>query len=575
MDNRPTLLIVDDDPKLLKSVANILEAKNYRPIMAADGKTALKIVAEHCPLVALIDLKLGDMSGLELMGKIKKLSPRTEYIVVTGYASLETAIEAVDMGAYSYMLKPYDLEQLLVTIQRAIEKQQADESLRMYRNLVESIPIGINVWKIEDPRDVGSLRLTYHNQSADEAAHTSLAPYIGTTIRQSFPTVMEIESSEIYAEVIQTGRSKVMLEMRWPGDDNVSEGFYKRSVFPIGDDHLATTFENITERKQAEQELSRLYRALEALLSDGTPDIKNLAQTIVETVLHEFGQSNCSLFLVDEKQDNLNRIAVAGPYTDEVTAGKLELDGKGIVPSTIRSGQIHNVPDVSQDPRYVPNWDGARSELAVPLKVGEQVIGVIDVQSSGRNAFNADDARLLSVFAKKASLALENVRLLEKTRRGAEALREQLYRTERMLQTSLDGYLLTNIEGELVEVNPAYCQLIGYSQEELLKMNIRDIVLQSSPEEIRQRLEQIVREGGARFESKHKRKDCRAIELEVSIVMVQTEEVPLLAAFMRDSSERKQAEQELHKHRQHLEELVEDRTVALRAANKDLVSRAE
>jgi len=130
MTTKAGILIVDDDPALRKTLSAILEAKGYVPIPAATGKAALDNVKEEQPCVALIDLRLEDIPGLDLMEKIRELSPDTECIVLTGYASQASAIEAVNLGAYSYLQKPYDVDQLLVTIRRAIEKRAAEEALR-------------------------------------------------------------------------------------------------------------------------------------------------------------------------------------------------------------------------------------------------------------------------------------------------------------------------------------------------------------------------------------------------------------------------------------------------------------
>ena len=127
MNTEVSVLIVDDDPQLRKTISNTLRAGGYVPIAVATGKAALDKVEEETPAVALIDLLLEDMSGLEVMKEIKERSPATECILLTGHASQESAIEAVNLGAYSYMQKPYDVAQLLMTIHRAVEKRETEK----------------------------------------------------------------------------------------------------------------------------------------------------------------------------------------------------------------------------------------------------------------------------------------------------------------------------------------------------------------------------------------------------------------------------------------------------------------
>ena len=201
---------------------------------------------------------------------------------------------------------------------------------------------------------------------------------------------------------------------------------------------------DITERvqaaeslKQSTEELTRLYRASGVLLASATPDLDSLAQTIVETILLEFEHTNCSLLLVQPGSQELNRLAVAGPYANEVSTGILRLDGSGLVPRAIRSGEIVNFPDVTVSPDYVPNWDAARSELAVPLKIDQRVIGVIDVQSVKPGAFNTNDERLMLTFAERAALALENARLFSEANRRLKRI-GALHTIDKAISTSFD-----------------------------------------------------------------------------------------------------------------------------------------
>ncbi|MCK5053159.1 MAG: response regulator [Anaerolineales bacterium] len=130
MENRAKVLIVDDDQNLRKTLTDILNSRGYDPIAFADGDNAIRHAFSDPPHLALIDLRLEGKSGIEILGEIRAGSPFTECIVLTGHGSRGTAIEAINLGAYSYLLKPYDVDQLLLTIQRAVEKSLAEMALR-------------------------------------------------------------------------------------------------------------------------------------------------------------------------------------------------------------------------------------------------------------------------------------------------------------------------------------------------------------------------------------------------------------------------------------------------------------
>jgi len=141
MQTKHNILIVDDDPDFRENLSGILRDEGYVPVTAATGKEAMERVREDEFAVALIDLRLEDMSGLDVMKEIKERSPMTEGILVTGYASQNSAIDAVKLAAYSYVEKPFNVGQLLETVRTAIEKQKIGKALReseeRYRTLFE------------------------------------------------------------------------------------------------------------------------------------------------------------------------------------------------------------------------------------------------------------------------------------------------------------------------------------------------------------------------------------------------------------------------------------------------------
>ena len=157
MNNRSSkprkVLIVDDDAILRAHLANLLAFKGFESLPAETGQEALAALQQDEIAVALIDLRLEDMSGLEVLRRIKQLSPHTECILLTGHASQESAIQAIQAGVYAYLQKPYDMEQLLLTIQRAAEKGEAAQALveseALFRTLAETFAGAIFVYQGE------------------------------------------------------------------------------------------------------------------------------------------------------------------------------------------------------------------------------------------------------------------------------------------------------------------------------------------------------------------------------------------------------------------------------------------
>lgn len=137
------------------------------------------------------------------------------------------------------------------------------------------------------------------------------------------------------------------------------------------------------------------------------------------------------------------------------------------------------------------------------------------------------------------------VRDVTERKQAEKAVSRYVGQQKQLLETTLDGYILADTKGQIVEVNPAYCALIGYSREELRAMNIRDVEGQMSPAEIEERIAVMLEQGRASFETKHRSRDGQVHDLEVSTVILPAESQPLVAAFVRDITARKLAEEEL------------------------------
>ncbi|MDD2301759.1 MAG: response regulator [Eubacteriales bacterium] len=139
MMEKQTILIIDDDPNTRKILSDILKIKGYEPFTAKDGTEGLAFLEKGTTNLVLIDLGLPDMSGLEILSSIKTHSPSVETIILTGNASLDSAIEATNKGTFSYLQKPCDMDQLMLHIKRALEKQAAQATIIRHGIALEKI----------------------------------------------------------------------------------------------------------------------------------------------------------------------------------------------------------------------------------------------------------------------------------------------------------------------------------------------------------------------------------------------------------------------------------------------------
>ena len=118
--DRPNLLLADDDVTLSTVLARALEARGFEVRVANDGQTALRLAEEMTPEYAVLDLQLPDTTGLKLIQKLKQIDDNTNIVLLTGYGSIATAIEAVKLGATYYLTKPTDVDQIVAAFDRKL-----------------------------------------------------------------------------------------------------------------------------------------------------------------------------------------------------------------------------------------------------------------------------------------------------------------------------------------------------------------------------------------------------------------------------------------------------------------------
>jgi two-component system response regulator AtoC len=135
---KPSILIVDDDEILQETLSGVLKKKEYDIFLAGSGKEVLSTIKKNIIDLVLLDIKLPDVDGLEILKKIKEFDNEILVIMMTAYSDIQTAVEAMKSGAYHYINKPFELEELRMLIEKGLEtKSLINEVRRLHRQQKE------------------------------------------------------------------------------------------------------------------------------------------------------------------------------------------------------------------------------------------------------------------------------------------------------------------------------------------------------------------------------------------------------------------------------------------------------
>lgn len=283
-----TILVVDDDAALADNLADILEDEGYRLISANTCAEALTLASRHNPQVALLDLKLPDDSGINLLAKLKQAHPDCICTLMTAFADLESAVNALEKGAFHYLQKPVRpvelinlLQRIFETVQIREEKQQAEERLKesekRFRTIFESAQDAIYI-KDDD------LNYTLVNPAMARLYGLQSGDFIGRTDEQIIgdhldPAVKETELRVLKGEIIEeeeqrwiSGKKRIFHSIKVP----LATGAGK----VVG---LCGFGRDLTTTKQLEAQLlhAQKMEAIGILAGGISHDFNNLLQAIL------------------------------------------------------------------------------------------------------------------------------------------------------------------------------------------------------------------------------------------------------------------------------------------------------
>ena len=258
----PDILIVDDEPAIRDLLCEQLRSQGYTITTSSDGHSAMAELEQRQYDLVLLDIGLPDVDGFEVLQHLERHAPSTEVVVITGKASIESAVEALRRGAYSYLRKPFSREELLRTTANAIEhrqlardrnrsEQELRESESRFRTLVENSLIGISI--------IQKSKAIYHNPQQRQLIDAIAPSFTEQPSKHVHPDDLEkvtrllenllsgkIESAETDFRFSPSGTIDNFADTRWV---RCRASHFKY----LGEDALLLNTLDITRAKELEQ----------------------------------------------------------------------------------------------------------------------------------------------------------------------------------------------------------------------------------------------------------------------------------------------------------------------------------
>ncbi len=374
----------------------------------------------------------GNLVAIEGIARDITTRQQAERQLLATQAELQRLLTEAQQTRFALLSMTEDLHQMA-------ESLTAEHTL--LRTLVDHLPVAVYA------KDTEGRKILANPVDLRNLGVASEAEVLGKTDAELFPAELATTFIADDRYVLESGQPILGREEQIIQPDGTL-GWQLTSKAPLHDSTgkvigLVGIGQNITARKQATEalhkrlgELNALYQASQRLGRLYTPE--QLAQELIEVLEKVTHYEYGAVLLIDEATQQLIPFALSTQEQgadfvaqDKARIRQLELHvGEGITGWVAQTGQSVCLGDVSQDPRYYPLRAGIRSELCVPLRLGDKVIGVLNVESPQPNAYSEADQRVLETIAAQISIALQNSRLLEQVQHHAAALEQRVIERE-------------------------------------------------------------------------------------------------------------------------------------------------
>jgi PAS domain S-box-containing protein len=458
------ILLVDDDAMICESLSGILTGSGYTVETAQSGHDALARLAMRPSDAVILDIQLPDISGIDLLHAIKRASPATEVIMLTGRPSLSSALDALNGTAFGYLEKPVEASWLLAALGRALEhKRLVDERGRRQGELtdfLESVAVALH-WLGQDGRVVWANRaqLTLLGYEREE--------YVGRLFGEF---LVEPEAAEDLLRRLDGGEPLHAYPARLRAKDGSIKHVLIDASGSSGSEPriLARCVSRDVTEQQRIEEVALALTGVGRELTE-TLDLAQATDRVATAVRRLFHVRRSALYRFDATSGELTCVAAAGDSGADRWIGQRLPMGHGLAGQAVAAGQLIASADVLAGTGGEPgDWlcrllerEGLGSAVAVPLRDRGQTLGCLAIGDARGRAFTARELELLAAFADQAALAVRNALLFEDARTVRDFLRS-------IAESSADAIVTTDRRGRFTYVSPGTEAMFGYPASELL-----------------------------------------------------------------------------------------------------------
>ncbi len=440
------------------------------------------------------------------------------------------------------IVKENNVAGVQINIRDVTERKKSEELLReseeRFRGLFESIrdPVGIFVGR--------EGRLIDYN-----AAFKRLSGYTDEELRgKVFLDFVHPDDHALVLEKYQTEYSEEELPlvyeirgMNKKGESiplEISVSTYKKKDKVIG---IEVIHREITERKRYERSLSTLN--IHSLKLNTAKSMEEIYELTLDAAEKTLGFEFADVFMVKGKMLQL----VTHRGKTEISSLSLPMEGDGgISVRAARTGKLVLIPDISKEEAYVEGEEGARSELAVPIKIGLRVLGVLNVESKDLDAFNKKDQELLEILASHAATAISNLDRAKELETYALEIRETKHKFEGLFLGNPEATVYLAPDFRILDINPRFEKLFGYSLSEIKGKHIDEVVVPKDKMKEAEMLDGKAVGGYVYHDTFRMRKDGSLVPVSISAAPIKVEGKLIgYIGVYKDVSDQKRTEREL------------------------------